>query len=214
MPPDLTERQQALLAYFEQETAQTGKAPSLRQAALDLGVSHAAVAQTLKVLEKKGCIRREGRYSRTVHILNRLQKPAGMQRAREIPVIGRIAAGLPMYAQQEWEGTIVADGAVYRGENLFALRIRGDSMTGAGIFENDLVICEPRQYAQSGEIIAALVNNEEATVKRFFLRDGQIELRPENPDYRPVRYGFGQILIQGKVIGLFRSPEGIDHHVR
>ncbi|MCU0591619.1 MAG: hypothetical protein MUC57_09105 [Desulfobacterales bacterium] len=79
-------------------------------------------------------------------------------------------------------------------------------MQGAGILEGDLVICEPRQYANNGEIVVALLGGEEATVKRFFLRAGHIELRPENPAYAPLRCDFGEVLVQGKVIGLLRAP--------
>ena len=82
-------------------------------------------------------------------------------------------------------------------------------MTHAGILDGDLVICEPRQYAQNGEIVVALIGGEEATVKRFFLHADHIELRPENPRYAPMRYRFDEALIQGKVIGLQRGPEGI-----
>jgi repressor LexA len=114
-----------------------------------------------------------------------------------------------MYAQTEWDGSIVLDAAVYRSQNIFALRVKGDSMKDAGIFSGDLAICEPRQYAQNGEIVVALINSEEATVKRFFLRNDHIELRPENADYSPMRYDFGEVLVQGKIIGIHRGPEGI-----
>lgn len=82
-------------------------------------------------------------------------------------------------------------------------------MKAAGILDGDLAICEPRQYAQNGEIVVALINNEDATVKRFFLHDDHIELRPENTDYPSMRYGFGEVLIQGKLIGILRGAEGI-----
>ena len=82
-------------------------------------------------------------------------------------------------------------------------------MKNAGILDGDLAICEPCQYARNGEIVVILIGGEEATVKRFFLRKGHIELRPENPDYAAVRYRFDQALIQGKVIGIHRGPEGI-----
>lgn len=196
--------------YLRRCIAADGQTPSLRRAAADLAVSHAAVAQTLKALEEKGHVKREGRYSRTIHLLNRVRKTAGLQRWTEVPVIGRITAGLPMYAQQEWDGSIVVDAAVFRGQNLFALRVRGDSMKAAGILDGDLAICEPRQYAENSEIVVALINGEEATVKRFFRRSAHIELRPENPAYAPMRYGFGEVLVQGKVIGIQRGPEGME----
>jgi len=209
MQPQLTPKQQRLLDYFQREIARTGLCPSLRQAAAELGVSHAAIAQILRMLEEKGYVKREGRYSRKVYLLNCAREAAALQRWREIPIIGRVTAGLPMYAQTEWDGSIVLDGGVYRSPNLFSLRIKGDSMKNAGILSGDLAICEPRQYAQNGEIVVALINNEEATVKRFFLHDDHIELRPENAHYAPMRYGFGEVLVQGKVIGIHRGPEGI-----
>ena len=209
MKPRLTPKQQRFLDYLQREIVKTGVCPSLRQAAADLGVSHAAIAQIFRVLEEKGYVRREGRYSRKVYLLNRAREAAALQRWREIPIIGRVTAGLPMYAQTEWDGSIVLDAAVYRRQNLFALRVRGDSMKAAGILSGDLAICEPRQYARNGEIVVALINSEEATVKRFFLHDDHIELRPENPDYTSMRYGFDEVLVQGKIIGIHRGPEGV-----
>jgi len=207
MQPVLTPRQERFLAYLQNVVRQRGRTPSLRQAARDLGISHAAVAQLLRTLEDKGFVKRQGRYSRTVHLLNRDFQTAGLQRWCEIPVVGRITAGLPMYAQQQWEGSVVLDAALFRGQNLFALRVKGDSMTGAGILDGDLAICEPRQYARDGEIVVALIDAEEATVKRFFLRRDRIELRPENPRYIPMYYDLGAVLIQGRVIGVQRGPD-------
>lgn len=208
MHPPLTPKQQRLLDYFEDRIAESGVSPSLRRAAQDLGISHTAVAQTLKLLEDKGLIRREGRYGRTVHLIHpKTGQTAGIQRWRDVPVIGRITAGLPMYAQQEWEERIVVDADLYKADPLFALRVKGDSMIRAGILHGDLAICEPRQYALDGEIVVALIGGEEATVKRFFLRSDHILLKPENPDYDAIRYGFDEILVQGKVIGIQRGPD-------
>ena len=203
----LTPKQQKFLGYLESEITRTGKSPSLRQAAAKMGVSHAAISQLIKALEEKGIIKRDGYYSRTIHLLNRARETAGVMRWIEVPIIGNIAAGLPLYAQQEWAGSVVVDAAVYRGLNLFALKVKGDSMINVAILDGDLVICEPRQYAENGEIIVALVNQEEATVKRFFRRKGHIELRPENPAYKSMTYAFNEVLIQGKVIGVNRGPE-------
>ncbi len=207
MQPLLTAKQRRLLAYLETEILRTGKAPSLRQAAAEQGVSHAAVAQLLKALEDKGYIKREGRYSRTIHVLNQARQAAGLHRWQEIPIVGHVTAGLPMYAQQQWDGALVVDGALFRGANLFALRIQGNSMKNAGILNGDIAICEPRQFAQNGQIVVALINNEEATVKRFFLFPDYVELRPENPAYSPVQYAFDNILIQGLVTGIHRGPD-------
>jgi len=207
MQPELTPKQQKFRDYLEREIARTGKAPSLRQAAAKMGVSHAAISQLMKVLEEKGVIKRDGRYSRTIHLLNRARETAGVMRWLEVPIVGNIAAGLPLYAQQEWGGSVVIDSAVYSGSNLFALKVRGNSMKKAAILDGDLVICEPRQYAENGEIIVALINQEEATVKRFFRRKNHIELKPENPAYKPTKLPFNEVLVQGKVIGVQRGPD-------
>lgn len=211
MRPTLTEKQQKLFDYLKQEIAGSGMAPSLRRAAADLDISHAAVAQTLKTLEDKRYIRRQGRYSRTIHIFD----PAGdldtNLRQKTIPIIGHITAGLPIYAHQEWEGSILVDAALYPGQDLFALKIQGHSMKDAGILDQDIAICRPRQYAHDREIVVALIHNEEATVKRFFLHSGTIELRPENPGFSSQTYEFDEVLIQGKVIGIIRTPQFMDH---
>jgi repressor LexA len=209
MPSDPTTKQERLLRYLQDTITRHGQSPSLRQMAADLGVSHAAVAQIIKALEDKGFIKRDGRYSRNLYLLNRANQAAAPHRWREVPIIGQVTAGLPMYAQQEWDGTLVVDDTLYPGTHLFALRVHGDSMRDAAIMDGDLAICTPRQYAHNGEIVVALVNGEEATVKRFFLKQDHIELRPENPKYKPMRYGFGQVLVQGKVVGIQRGPEGI-----
>lgn len=207
MPPTLTPGQKRLYTYLKAVIERTGSAPSLRQAAQDLGISHAAVSQGLKLLEHKGVVKRQGRYSRTIHLLAPTGERTAAQRWREVPVVGRITAGLPLYAQQEWEGSLVLDGSLYRGPHLFALRVRGDSMREAGILDGDLAVCTPRQYAENGEIVVALVHGEEATIKRFFLHRDHVELRPENPDYPVMRYGFDEVMVQGRVIGIQRRME-------
>jgi len=208
MHRDLTPKQNNFLNYLKKEIKRRGRAPSLREAAEDLGVSHTAVAQMIKALESKGFLRRDGRYGRMIHLLAPdLKKATTGEHWRRVPVIGKIAAGLPLYAQQEWDRMVIIDANIFRSQQLFALQVRGDSMKNAGILQGDLVICEPRQFANDGEIVVALINNEEATVKRFFLRKNHIELRPENKAYPSMRYRFGEVLIQGKVIGVQRGPE-------
>ncbi len=204
---DLTRKQYQLFEYLQKKISGEGKTPSLREIAADLGVSHNAVAQLMRQLESKGVLVREGRYSRSIRLRAPQQEelPSRVGGGRELPVIGEITAGLPMYAQQVWDGTVVVDATLFQGENLFCLRIKGDSMCNAGILDGDLVICEPRQYAENGEIVAVLLHGEEATVKRFFLHAGHVELQPENEAYSPMRYSFGEVLVQGKVIGVIRT---------
>lgn len=206
-PDELTPRQQQLFEYLRQQIDGGQGSPSLRRVAEDLGISHTAVASLLQTLQDKGWIRRDGRYSRRIVLLGEEVRQRATGTGRTVPIIGRVAAGLPLYAQQEWAGSLLVDGTVFRGDLLFALRVQGDSMRDAGILAGDLAICEPRQFAANGEIVVALINGEEATVKRFFYRGDHIELRPENDSYPIMTYGLGEVLIQGKVIGIQRGPE-------
>ncbi|KJS02371.1 MAG: LexA family transcriptional regulator [Desulfobulbaceae bacterium BRH_c16a] len=202
---ELTEKQQQFLDYLTERMDDDGRIPTLRQAAGDLGVSHTAVAQLMTQLEKKGVLARDGHYSRTIRLYSGHGEQRSARRGRELPIIGQITAGLPMYAQQEWEGMVLVDPSIFAGENLFCLRIKGQSMKDAGIFDGDLVVCEPRQYAENGEVVAVLVRGEEATVKRFFLYADHIELRPANDAFPVMCYPFGDLLVQGKVIGVIRG---------
>jgi repressor LexA len=208
---ELTDKQRQLLDYLTERMDEEGRAPTLRQTAADLGVSHTAVAQLMNQLEKKNVLEREGYYGRTIRLHPELKEKENenanriSRTGRELPIIGQITAGLPMYAQQEWEGMVVVDSSVFPGDNLFCLRIKGQSMKDAGIFDGDLVVCEPRQYAENGEIVAVLVKGEEATVKRFFLYADHIELRPANDDFQVMCYPFSELLVQGKVVGVIRG---------
>jgi repressor LexA len=202
---ELTAKQNQFLDYLTERMADDERIPTLRQAANDLGVSHTAVAQLMHQLEKKGVLERDGHYSRTIRLYPEKSRARQTGRSRELPVIGQITAGLPMYAQQEWEGTVVVDATIFPGDNLFCLRIKGDSMKDAGIFDGDLVACEPRQYAENGEIVAVLIKGEDATVKRFFLYSDHIELQPANDNYLVTCYPFNEVLVQGKVVGVIRG---------
>lgn len=206
-PDELTPKQQQMFEYLRQQIDGGQGSPSLRRVAEDLGISHTAVASLLQTLQDKGWIRRDGRYSRRIVLLGGEGRQCATGTGRTVPIIGRVAAGLPLYAQQEWAGSLLVDGTVFRGDLLFALRVQGDSMRDAGILAGDFAICEPRQFAANGEIVVALINGEEATVKRFFYRGDHIELRPENDNYPIMTYGLGEVLIQGKVIGIQRGPE-------
>lgn len=205
---ELTDKQEFFLGYLAERIAEDGRAPSLRQAALDIGVSHTAVAQLMTQLERKGLLEREGHYGRTVRLLSKPREQHRGKMGRELPIVGHVTAGLPMYAQQEWEGVVVVDKSIFPGDNLFCLRIKGESMKDAGILDGDLVVCEPRQYAENGEIVAVLIKGEEATVKRFFLYSDHIELQPANKDFVVACYPFSEILVQGKVKGVIRGNNG------
>jgi repressor LexA len=210
MRPKLTEKQKKVMGFLTSILGESGETPSLREMAKRLDISHAAVAQTLKLLETKGYIRRMGRYSRNIVVLDEAGAAQADHRKKVIPIVGRITAGLPIYAGQEWDGSLVVDDTLFPGDNLFALKVQGQSMKGAGIFDRDIAICRPRQYAVDREIVVALINGEEATVKRFFLHADHIELRPENPAFKPQSYGFDDIMIQGKVIGIVRPAQAME----
>lgn len=202
---DLTGKQRQFLQYLTGRLDGDGRIPTLRQAAADLGVSHTAVAQLMNQLEKRGVLERQGRYGRTIRLCPDMGEQRSARPGRELPIIGQVTAGLPMYAQQEWAGTVVVDPAMFAGDALFCLRIKGQSMQGAGILDGDLVVCEPRQYAENGEIVAVLIKGEEATVKRFFLYADHIELRPANEAFPVMCYPFSDVLVQGKVVGVLRG---------
>ena len=210
MRPKLTEKQKKVMAFVKSALGQSGETPSLREMATRLDISHAAVAQTLKLLETKGYIQRMGRYSRNIVILDDTGTMDADHRKKVVPIVGRITAGLPIYAGQEWDGNVVVDATLYPGDNLFALRVQGQSMKNAGIFDRDIAICKPRQYAVDREIVVALINGDEATIKRFFLHTDHIELRPENSAFSVRTYGFDDIMIQGKVIGVIRSAQAME----
>ena len=206
---------QYLQALFRRYAAQSlvceaALIATLREAAADLGISHASVAQFIRILESKGFLQRKGHYSREIDLSEHNFEQAADPQGRRIPIVGEIAAGLPLYAQKEWGGGVVVDDTVFKGRHLSALRVKGDSMQAAGILDRDLVICEPRQYAHNGEIVVALINHDEATVKRVFLHKDCIELRPENDRYKPMKYDFSEVLIQGKVVGVLRGTDQID----
>jgi len=166
---DLTPKQINFLKYLKKEIKRRGRSPSLREAASDLNVSHTAVAQFIRILESKGFLRRDGRYGRMIHLLTPdLKKATTGKGWRQIPIIGKIAAGLPLYAQQEWDSTVIVDANIFRFDQLFALRVRGDSMKNAGILQGDLVICEPRQFANDGEISAICQKNSSNSFKEVF----------------------------------------------
>lgn len=203
---EITDKQQRLLRYLEKTLQDSNLAPSLREMAKDLGINHCNVFQQLKELERKGYIKREGRYNRTIHLYPQQEDQQILnQGTKTLPIVGDVTAGLPMYAQQEWGGEVIVDPSLFPGENLFCLRINGQSMRDAGILDGDLVVCEPRQYAQNGEIIVALVLGEEATVKYFQKAEDHIMLLPANPDFSPMKYEFNELMVQGKVKGVIRD---------
>jgi repressor LexA len=189
-----------------------GFSPSVRDIGERFGVNPATVHDHLKALERKGLIEKKAHLSRSLSVVGRSRhpvrdrhSPTGTPRAAGVPIVGRVAAGLPLLAEQNVEETVhLPDG--WAPEGAFLLRIQGESMRDAHILDGDLVLVEPRQTAANGEIVVALIDDE-ATVKRFYRLPDGIELRPENPAFHPIRVPAseaGNFSIVGKVVGVFR----------
>lgn len=204
MRPALTDRQQEILTYIEREVRTTGVPPSIRQIGLALGISSTnGVRAHLQALEKKGYIHRSSRTSRGIASLDRLRRSASrsLQNIVEIPILGRVTAGLPILAVENREGTLALDPSLAKTTDTFALRIEGDSMIGAGILDGDYVVVRPQQNADNGDIVVALFD-ESVTVKRFFRERQGFRLQPENPRFEPLHVP--EVEICGKVVALVR----------
>ena len=204
MRPKLTARQQEMLDYIEHETTSTGVPPSIRQIGTALGISSTnGVRLHLQALQKKGYIRRSQRTSRGIVSLDRLSNtaPPSLPTTVDIPVLGRVAAGTPIMAAENREGSLTLDASLVKNRESFALRVNGDSMIDAGILDGDMVVVRLQQDADNGDIVVALLDDE-ATVKRFYREKGNIRLQPENPAMLPI-YST-DVEICGKVIALVR----------
>ena len=193
-----------MLDYIERETSATGVPPSIRQIGAALGISSTnGVRLHLQALQKKGYIRRSQRTSRGIVSLDRLSNAASPSYSTtvDIPILGRVAAGMPVMAAENHEGSLTLDASLIKNQESFALRVNGDSMINAGILDGDIVVVRLQQGADNGDIVVALMG-EEATVKRFYREKGTIRLQPENPTMAPI-YSTN-VDICGKVIALVR----------
>ena len=193
-----------MLDYIERETSSTGVPPSIRQIGAALGISSTnGVRLHLQALQKKGYIRRSQRTSRGIVSLNRLSNAVSPSCSTtvDIPILGRVAAGIPIMAAENREGSLTLDASLIKNQESFALRVNGDSMINAGILDGDIVVVRLQQGADNGDIVVALMG-EEATVKRFYREKEKIRLQPENPTMEPI-YST-DVDICGKVIALVR----------
>lgn len=198
----LTKRQKEVLTFLETHIHSHGYAPSFDEIADHFSFqSLATVHEHLTNLERKGYIRRSYNESRAIEVL----PPRGISGASEIPLLGVVAAGMPIEAVLHQETLAVPDGMLpSRGPN-YALRVRGDSMVDEHITDGDYVVVHGRQSADNGEMVIALVNGSEATVKKFYREPGGwVRLQPANPAMVPLRFPENDILIQGVVVGVIR----------
>lgn len=199
-PRQPTARQQRIFEFIKGHIIKKGFPPTVREIAGHFGFASPLSAQVhIKALIKKGLLRKSPFKQRTLEILG--LKPA---EGTKIPLLGRVRAGLPVLASEDIEDYINVDKNLFKVKDGFALRIIGDSMIEAGIFEGDIAVVTSDVEPVNGDIVVALIG-EEATIKRFFLKDGMIKLMPENKRLRPTVHRADDVRIIGRVVGILRS---------
>lgn len=197
----LTKRQKQLLDFLEQYIAEQGYAPTLQEIGAYFGLSSlATVHKHLKNLEDKGYLRRRWNHSRALEIVSSIRR----SNARELPLLGKVAAGTPIEAV-ETNDTITVPEDFIRRQNTFCLRVRGDSMIDEGIRDGDYIIVEERASADDGQTVVALVDGE-ATVKKFYRQPDSdvIRLEPANVAMEPIMAPAASVQVRGVVVGLMR----------
>jgi repressor LexA len=197
----LTKRQREILDYLQEFIQQHGYAPSLEEVGRRFGLSSlATVHKHLTNLQDKGFIRRSWNRSRSVELL-----PARVgQRAIEVPLLGYVAAGVPIEAIASSETIAVPEDLVGRRET-YVLRVKGDSMIDEQIRDGDFVIVEDRKTAENGEMVIALLGGHEVTLKKFYKEHGRIRLQPANPAMQPIIADAANVQLQGVVVGVMRK---------
>jgi repressor LexA len=199
----LTQRQAQILSFIEAHIRSSGFSPTISEIQGQFSFkSPNAVQEHLKALERKGQIRRSPNQWRGLELMTSSKSTDGaVQSAVSIPLIGRVTAGLPILAEENFEGTISVDRSlVGRATRLFALHVRGDSMIKAGIYDGDIAIAQQQLAANHGDIVIALLGDE-TTLKRFYRKSNVITLQPENDAMQPIRVSEGSdFKILGKVI--------------
>ena len=199
---DLNERETEILNFIMEEIRRKGYPPSVREIGQAVGLkSSSTVHGYLRQLEEKGYIRRDPSKPRALEILS-LQADSWDSQVTPVPIVGRVAAGVPILAAENLEGYLTLPLDLLGSGEHFLLAVHGDSMIEAGILDGDILIVRAQPRAENGEIVVAMIGDE-ATVKRFFQRDGSIELRPENSAMQPIIVN-GPVEILGKVTGLIR----------
>ena len=194
---ELTFRQQQVLDTLRDFIEQNGIAPTHAELAALLGVSSTkAAADHLKALAKKGAIRLHSEKTRGIQIL--------ASDAEELPLVGSVAAGLPIEAMENIERYITIPEVLRRKKPTFLLRVKGDSMKNAGILDGDLIAVRKTQSADMGKIVVARIDDE-VTVKRLGKKDKKLVLYPENPDFEPIEVSPEQLVIEGQFVGLIRA---------
>jgi len=212
MKDKLTDRQEDILLFIKQFTLESGYPPTLREIGKHFQIASTfGVKRHLEALVKKGFINIESNASRGISFIRKNSEDFIERSIREddtfvkIPIIGRVAAGLPINAIENLEGSLVVDPSfLKKAEDAFALRVKGDSMINAGINDKDLVIVSPKEQARNGDIVVAMLNDE-ATVKKFEFINNKIRLIAENNSYLPIEVKKeDDFKLIGKVKGVVR----------
>ena len=189
-------KSQAKVFDFLKESIADGITPSVREICLATGLSSTSTVHShLKSLEELGYITRTTGLNRSIRIV-------GEEKASQVPVIGKVTAGVPILAFEDISGYVPFPESKRKGRELFALNVVGESMKDIGILDGDVVICEKKAVAENGEIVVAMIDGE-ATVKSFYKEDNYIRLQPHNPDFEPIITD--DVTILGKVIALSRD---------
>lgn len=198
----LTRRQREILDYLNEYSAEHGYAPSFDEIAERFDyASLATVHEHLSNLERKGYIKRSYNESRAIEILPSDVFP----KAVELPLLGAVAAGLPLEAQTTGETISVPDAFVRRSGNHYVLRVRGNSMIDAQIADGDFVVVQEKPAADNGEMVIAMLGDSSATVKRYYReRDGRIRLQPANDTMQPIYVNEHEVSVRGVVVGVLR----------
>jgi repressor LexA len=198
----ISERQQTILDFIQETMFRRGMPPTLREIGEKFGIrSTNGVEKHLLVLERGGYISRERGKSRGIAVTG------GSRRPDRVPLLGRVAAGVPVLSPENREGDIAVDTSIFSlkaSEQVFALGVRGDSMIDAHILDGDTVLVREQATARNGDVVVALVAGE-ATVKRFFLENDRVRLQPENRSMEPLYFDSGELRVIGKVVGIMRK---------
>ncbi len=199
----LTAKQQNVYEFIRKSVGRIGYPPSVREIAQQFGISTRAAYDHLRAIEKKGYIRRDPMKPRAIEIVgSRNNSLPGVDDVVQVPLLGRVAAGLPILAEENVEEymTFPVD-MVQQGGNIFALQVHGESMIEDGIMDGDYVLVREQPVAETGETVVAMLDDE-ATVKRFYRRNNRFELVPAHPTMEPIIAD--EVSIVGKVVGVYR----------
>lgn len=203
---ELTAEQERVFSFIKKHRQQTGFPPTVREIAEALGYrSPNNVRQHLRLIEQKGFIKLLQGKARGIEITASESDNEIELDAIGVPLIGSVAAGKPITAIENVDGYITLDKSIFRGEDLFALRIRGDSMCGMGILNGDIVVIKKKVTAEHGEVVVVVIDGD-ATLKRFIKENGRVLLRAENPAYEDIELlSTNSIQIAGKLVGVIRK---------